>query len=124
MDKDSGIVEIALGLGFTTLVVVAGLGGIGVLTGCSGTIVSPFEEQHTSSTHDFILAGSAEAIQIHYDSMLASAKQMVESPDKNFHTERRSAQEKEYTIQNETGKSFWQRVTSNAKAWAEKEGVK
>lgn len=88
------------------------------LGGCSAAVVSPFEEQHTSSTHDFLLAGSREAIQVHYDAMLATAKQMVEPADKSFHVERRILQEKEYTIQNESGKTFWQRVTANAKVVA------
>jgi hypothetical protein len=107
--KDSGVVEITLGLGFVALMVTFG--------GCAWR-ANPFEGQVTETSHQFALVGTEKAVQIHYYAMLAAAKQMVETPDKSFHTERRMAQEKEYTIQNEAGSTFWQRVTANARAAA------
>lgn len=85
------------------------------MSGC-GVVAASLAEQHTSSTHDFVMAGTREAMQDYYDAALASAKQMVEPHDRSLYTERRILQEQEYTIRNEDGKTFWQRITARAKA--------
>lgn len=118
MSNDTGMTELAIKAGVIGALIVAAL----PVSGCSGSMSA--WDQHTSSTHDFLLAGSKDAIQVHYDAMLASAKQMVEPADKNFHTERRILQEKEYTIQNESGKTWWQRISAKARAELNPDGGK
>lgn len=111
--KDSGIIEIGLGLGTAALMAVAGLGGLSVVTGCT--------PQYSEMTPDAVL--SAEGIRALNDGYIGMLKTATEDNTKNSYLEHRKAEDVELSKRNEDGKSFLQRISTRfRKAMAEQGG--